>query len=106
MDRFAPVLSLWCLLASAFGQQYPFLPVAGSPENVKVLFQDSRGRLWLGADQPACFDGTRFFFLRDYGFPAAQVYEFSEDTTGAVNRSGHGWCFAPVAISRDGQPVG
>jgi hypothetical protein len=53
--------------SDAFGQQYPFLPVPGSPKSVKSLFQDSRGRLWLGGEQPACFDGTRFFFLREYG---------------------------------------
>ena len=41
MNRFsrgASCILIWCLLAGAgsqaFGQQYPFLPVAGSPKNV------------------------------------------------------------------------
>src|ERR1700723_1308885 len=70
--------------SAAFAQQYPFLPVPGSPKNVKTLFEDSRGRLWLGGDQLACFDGTRLFFLADYGFPAAATYSISEDADGAI----------------------
>ncbi len=87
---------LLALLAgtSASAQQYPFLPVAGSPKSVKNLFQDSRGRLWLGGPQAACFDGTRFFLLRDYGFPAAQVYDFSEDPSGAI------WIGAETGVYR------
>jgi tRNA A-37 threonylcarbamoyl transferase component Bud32/ligand-binding sensor domain-containing protein len=94
-------LSLVCkpivlvLLASAgFGQQYPFLSVPGSPKSVKSLFQDSRGRLWLGGQQSACFDGTRFFFLRDYGFPDAEAYDFSEDPGGSI------WIGAATGIYR------
>jgi hypothetical protein len=78
----------------AFAQQYPFLPVEGSPKGVKVLFQDSRGRLWLGGQQPAWFDGTRFFFLRDYGFPAAEAADFSEDASGAI------WIGAETGVYR------
>ena len=70
--------------ADAFGQQYPFLPVPGGPKSVTSLFQDSRGRLWLGGREPACFDGTRFFFLRDYGLPLVQAYDFSEDASGSI----------------------
>jgi tRNA A-37 threonylcarbamoyl transferase component Bud32/ligand-binding sensor domain-containing protein len=88
----------WSLLAGAgtqaFGQQYPFLPVPGSPKVVKTLFQDSRGRLWLGGPEPACFDGARFFFLRDYGFPHGEAYDFSEDTGGAI------WIGAETGVYR------
>src|ERR1022692_3288926 len=79
---------VWGLLVGlpwpAFGQQYPILPVSGSPKSVKTLLQDSRGRLWLGGDQVSCFDGTRFFFLRDYGLPPAIVYSIAEDPGGAI----------------------
>jgi tRNA A-37 threonylcarbamoyl transferase component Bud32 len=89
------VLGLLISAASdAFGQQYPFLPVAGSPKNVKTLFEDSRGRLWLGGDRLAFFDGIRFFFLSDYGFPAAASYSISEDTSGAI------WIGAETGVYR------
>ena len=87
-SRGASCILVWWLLAAAgsqaFAQQYPFLPVAGSPKGVKTLFQDSRGRLWLGGSEPACFDGVRFFVLRDYGFPPGEAYDFSEDASGAI----------------------
>src|SRR5580698_5433988 len=94
MERVLSVLSLVLLGSTAFGQQYPFLPVAGSPKSVRALFQDSRGRLWLGGKQPSCFDGTRFFPLHDYGLPLAEVYEFSEDTQGAI------WIGAETGVYR------
>jgi len=72
------------LVSAALGQQYPFLPVPGSPKSVKTLFQDSQGRLWLGGDQVSCFDGERFFFLRDYGLPLAATYSITEDPGGAI----------------------
>jgi hypothetical protein len=92
MNRFsrgASYILVWWLLAGpasrARGQQYAFLPVAGSPKSVMHnLFQDSSGRLWLGGAEPACFDGVRFFVLRDYGFPAGEAYDFSEDSSGAI----------------------
>jgi len=87
-SRGATCIFAWLLLAGAgsraFGQQYPFLPVGGSPKSVQSLFQDSHGRLWLGGLEPACFDGTRFFELHDYGFPPAEAYDFSEDAGGAI----------------------
>jgi tRNA A-37 threonylcarbamoyl transferase component Bud32 len=86
--RAAACILVWWLWAGAgsraCAQQYPFLPAAGSPKSVHHLFQDSLGRLWLGGLEPACFDGSRFFFLRDYGLPPAQTYDFSEDASGAV----------------------
>src|ERR1017187_1769821 len=101
MNRFsrrAACILVWWLLAGAgsqaFGQQYPFLPVAGSPKNVKALFQDSRGRLWLAGDELACFDGTHLFFLGDYGFPRAESYDIAEDTSGAI------WIGAETGVYR------
>src|ERR1039457_6737002 len=101
MNRFsrrAACILVWWLLAGAgsqaFGQQYPFLPVAGSPKAVKILFQDSRGRLWLGGLEPACFDGARFFLLRDYGLPPAEAYDFNEDASGAI------WIGAETGVYR------
>jgi ligand-binding sensor domain-containing protein/tRNA A-37 threonylcarbamoyl transferase component Bud32 len=85
MQRFSRIFAsmvLW--MAAAFGQQYGFLPVEGSPKNVKTLFQDSQGRLWLGGDRTTCFDGTRFFSLLDYGMPATNTYGFAEDPAGAI----------------------
>src|SRR5271165_4640730 len=84
--RCATVLWVCCLAASeiAFAQQYPFLRVAGSPKNPQALFQDSKGRLWITGNDLACFDGSRFFFLRDYGFPAVAALDVSEDPGGAI----------------------
>jgi len=64
---------------------------------VKGLFQDSRGRLWLEGSEAACFDGTRFFLLRDYGLPPAEVLDFSEDSSGAV------WIGAETGVYRFAQ---
>ncbi len=108
MDRFATVFSLvgknriascaviWILLAgfAAYGQQYPFLPVPRAPKNVMTLFQDSRGRVWVGGDQLACFDGARLYFLSDYGFPSATTYSITEDAGGAV------WIGAETGVYR------
>jgi tRNA A-37 threonylcarbamoyl transferase component Bud32 len=101
MSRFAVDTSraaaCWLLLgvtSLAFGQQYPFLPVPGAPKNVRALFQDSRGRLWIGGDQLACYDGTRLFFLSDYGFPAASTYSLTEDASGAI------WIGAETGVYR------
>jgi tRNA A-37 threonylcarbamoyl transferase component Bud32/ligand-binding sensor domain-containing protein len=96
--RGASCIFVWWLLAGpgsrAFAQQYPILPVAGSPKGVKTLFQDSRGRLWLGGSEPACFDGARFFLLRDYGLPPAGASDFSEDASGTV------WIGADTGVYR------
>ncbi len=79
------MLLLSCLLASwAAAQQYPFIPVPGSPKSVRSLFQDSRGRLWMAGEDLACFDGARVFFLRDYGFPSVGSYQIAEDSSGAL----------------------
>ncbi len=86
-----------CLLAAcsaASAQQYPFLSVPGSPKGVTNLFQDSTGRLWLGGAQLTCFDGSRFFNLRDYGFPPSQSYEITEDPAGAI------WIAADTGLYR------
>jgi tRNA A-37 threonylcarbamoyl transferase component Bud32/ligand-binding sensor domain-containing protein len=98
LSRAAAYILVWWLSVAATSpalcQQYPFLPVAGSPKNVKTLFQDSRGRLWLGGDDLACFDGTHIFFLRDYGFPRAESYDITEDSSGAI------WIGAETGVYR------
>jgi hypothetical protein len=90
-------LLAYCVLALcplAIAQQYPILPVAGSPKNIRFLFQDSKGRLWVGGDRLACFDGARFYSLTDYGFPAVPSYAVSEDSGGAI------WIGAATGIYR------
>ena len=95
MKPIARIFALAVLfLVAATGQQYAFLPVAGSPTSVKTLFQDAQGRLWIGGDQVSCFDGTRFFFLRDYGLPPAQAYAFAEDSSGAI------WIATAIGVYR------
>jgi tRNA A-37 threonylcarbamoyl transferase component Bud32 len=77
----------WCLAVGppAFAQQYPFLQVPGAPKNITTLFQDSKGRLWVGAiDQLVCFDGARFLSLNSAGLPAAYVHMVTEDSSGAL----------------------
>jgi hypothetical protein len=80
--------------SAALGQQYPFLPVPGSPKGVTNLFQDSRGRIWLGGAQLSCFDGTRFFSLADYGLPKVTTYDIAEDPSGAI------WIGAETGVYR------
>jgi tRNA A-37 threonylcarbamoyl transferase component Bud32/ligand-binding sensor domain-containing protein len=97
MNRVRSVSSLAGLvltLADLCAQQYPFLPIPGSPKIAKILFEDSIGRLWVGGPQPACFDGTRFFYLRDYGFPSVEAFDFSEDPSGAI------WIGAETGVYR------
>ncbi len=108
MSRFRHIL---VLLGGLFGgaltasaQQYPFLPVPGSPKSVKTLFQDSQGRLWLGGDQVSCFDGARFFFLRDYGPPPAQTYSITEDPGGAIWIGGESECL-PASTKAAWKPL-
>lgn len=72
------------LLQHASAQQYPFLPIPGTPKSVQRLFEDSRGRLWLLGEELACYDGSRVFYLRDYGFPSVRTYEIAEDQGGAI----------------------
>ncbi len=98
MNRPSLALASFCLLSiagsQALGQQYAFLPVPGSPKNVKALYQDSRGLLWLGGADVSCFDGTRFFSLRDYGFPPVESYDITEDSSGAI------WIGAETGVYR------
>ena len=82
--------TVWCLLAAAIvlpgvsAQQFPFLRVPGSPKSVRFLFEDSRSRIWTSGEDLACFDGSRFFFLRDYGFPGGDTLDVAEDSSGAI----------------------
>lgn len=73
-----------CAGQIAIAQQYPIIPVPGAPTNLKVLSQDSTGRLWVGGDELATFDGTRFFFMKDFGMPAGTIQSIAEDSSGAI----------------------
>jgi len=86
------VLGLLPLAASAVivqqcavGQQYPFVPVANSPKNIERILQDRQGRLWMGTHNDVlCFDGSRFFSLRQLGLPAEGNYGLVEDAEGGI----------------------
>lgn len=95
--RLLIVLAL--LLAGVLhGQQMPFIFVPGGPTNVRVLFQDHLGRLWVGgATDVACFDGSRFYSLHDFGFPSVGVQVVTEDTEGAI------WIGSEVGVYRFAQ---
>ncbi|MEI9977627.1 MAG: protein kinase [Edaphobacter sp.] len=82
---FLPIWGLVLLAAPLFAQHYPILPVAGSPNNIIVLFQDSKSRLWIGTDEDLiCFDGTHFFSMRAYGFPKETPRSITEDDEGGI----------------------
>ena len=72
------------LVASALlGQQYPFVPVPNSPKNIERILQDKLGRLWMSThNDVVCFDGARFFSLREFGLPAEIIYGLAEDAEG------------------------
>jgi streptogramin lyase len=74
------------LVASVLlGQQYPFVPITNSPKNIERILQDKQGRLWMSThDDVLCFDGTRFFSLREFGFPAVPSYGLAEDMDGGI----------------------
>ena len=93
------LIGLTLLLASILcGQQMPFIFVPGGPTNVRVLFQDHLGRLWVGgATDVACFDGSRFYSLHDFGFPSVGVQVVTEDTEGAI------WIGSEVGVYRFAQ---
>src|ERR1700678_1741613 len=73
------------LLAPALpGQQYPFIPVANSPRNIEHMLQDGQGRLWIAThDDVLCFDGSRFFSLRELGLPPT-LNSLSDDGDGGI----------------------
>jgi len=86
MDRIPTVkrtLLVLLLSAAAHAQQYPFLPVAGAPKTVRLLFEDRRGRIWTLGEELTVFDGARFFNLRQYGLPWGDSYDVAEDASGA-----------------------
>ena len=81
---------IWAWLSFAgwaVAQQYPFVAVKAPnpPQGVKGLFQDHIGRLWVRTTSDvACFDGSRFFYLRNYGFPDTEARSIAEDDDGAI----------------------
>jgi hypothetical protein len=77
------LLLLWANLL--FGQQLPFIYVPGAPPNVRLIFQDHLGRLWVGGGKDvACFDGSRFYSLVELGLPAVGAIAITEDGEGAI----------------------
>jgi ligand-binding sensor domain-containing protein len=79
---------LWGLLLPVTylpAQQYPFLFVNNSPKNIERILEDQQGRLWVAThDDLLCFDGSRFFSLRNYGLPATPSYSLMEDGDGGI----------------------
>ena len=81
--RFPGLLLLAC--AGLVAQQYPFLPVAGSPRNIEHILQDRQGRLWIGTlADVQYFDGARFFSLHEVGFPVTSVFSLAQDDEGGI----------------------
>ena len=71
--------------APACAQQYPILPVLGSPHGIFTMMQDSRTALWMGTiDDVLRFDGEHFYSLRPYGFPKETPNSFAEDSDGGI----------------------
>jgi len=79
-------LGLFLLLAAVLpAQQYPFVEVAHSPRNIEHILQDRQGRLWIGThDDVLCFDGERFFSLREFGLPPLLNASLAEDQDGGI----------------------
>jgi tRNA A-37 threonylcarbamoyl transferase component Bud32/ligand-binding sensor domain-containing protein len=85
--RIGRLLAFGCVVWAgtlAFAQQYPFIQIPGSPTDISSLFQDSKGRLWMIGSEIVCFDGARFFHLRDYGFPDENSNSITDDSSGAI----------------------
>ena len=94
MSRILPVLWVTALLWSicSAGQEYPFVTVTkpGDPASLETLFQDSKGRIWVGGGSGAAvYDGAHFFSMRDFGMrdgPPAdkEARAFAEDDEAGV----------------------
>jgi hypothetical protein len=93
--HFLCLLFLLMVANGLLAQQLPFLLVPGGPANIGFIFQDHLGRLWVTAPKDVqCFDGTRFYSLHDFGFPAAGVTAITEDGEGAI------WIGSEVGLYR------
>ncbi|MBV9611946.1 MAG: protein kinase, partial [Acidobacteriaceae bacterium] len=96
--RLRLVCAALIIASRAFSQQYPFLLVPNSPVAVgPAMLQDHLGRLWLSAGGGVnCFDGTRFFSLRDLHVPhpPSTANAFAEDTDGGI------WFSSPTGLYR------
>jgi tRNA A-37 threonylcarbamoyl transferase component Bud32/ligand-binding sensor domain-containing protein len=58
--------------------------VANSPKNIEHMLQDGQGRLWIAThDDVLCFDGSRFFSLRELGLPPT-LNSLSDDGDGGI----------------------
>jgi len=78
----------WLVVLSAPmlpAQQYPFVPVPGSPAGIRTIVEGTGGRLWIAAgDDVFCFDGRLFFSLRSHGLPPVQAEALAEDGKSGV----------------------
>ena len=78
-----------------FAQQMPFIFVPGGPTNVQMIIQDHLGRLWIGGSKDvACFDGSRFYSMREFGMQQAAVRAITEDSEEAI------WIGSSVGLYR------
>ena len=83
--RSRPFWGLLLLAPALSAQQFPFIQIAGSPRNIERLLEDRQGRLWVAThDDVLCFDGSRFFSLRDFGLPPVFGYSLIEDDEGGI----------------------
>ena len=89
-----PLVKSSGLLLVAVGlaaQQYPVLPVAHSPRNIEHILQDRSGRIWVSThDDILCFDGERFFSLREAGFPPVFGTLAQDDEGGILSATSMG----------------
>jgi tRNA A-37 threonylcarbamoyl transferase component Bud32/ligand-binding sensor domain-containing protein len=83
--RYLLALIILMMGSVAWCQQLSFVHIAGSAADSDALFQDRQGRMWVSANgDVACFDGTRFYWLREFGLPPVQVTQFAEDSAGGL----------------------
>ena len=72
---------MFAIASAASAQQYPFVPVPGSPHDIFTLMQDTHSAIWMGTiDDVLLFDGEHFYSLRSCGFPKETPNSFAEDS--------------------------
>lgn len=92
MSFFKLYTSIFCLLLieAANAQKFSFEQLTtaeGLPSDyVNLVFEDSKGFLWIGTDKGACrYDGRTFqLFNKDNGLPDNFVICFTEDNRGQI----------------------
>ena len=84
------ILSLCCYAAGAKEAAYIHLTKENcglSCDNVRCLFQDSKGYLWVGTEMGLNrYDGTRWvcYGARDYSLPSNYIFSLAEDGCGNI----------------------